>query len=66
LAYTDSTCGKKFLVLIGQRKALAMTVRNHENKNRFSGLMARLTTKTNETLATNAGPGQEVDPPVGT
>ena len=30
------------LVLIGQRKALAMAVRNNRTENRFSGLLARL------------------------
>jgi len=34
--------GKKLVVLIGQRKALAMAVRNNRTENRFSGLLARL------------------------
>ena len=32
------------VVLIGQRKALAMAVRNNKPEHRFSGLLARLTT----------------------
>ena len=31
-------------VLIGQRKALGMAVRNNRTENRFSGLLARLLT----------------------
>jgi hypothetical protein len=30
------------VVLIGQRKALAMAVKNNKTGNRFSGLLARL------------------------
>ena len=30
------------VVLIGQRKALAMAVRNNRTENRFSGLLARV------------------------
>ena len=44
LVYTGITRGKKLVVLIGQRKALAMAVRNNKTENRFSGLLARLTT----------------------
>jgi exodeoxyribonuclease V alpha subunit len=36
------TRGKKLVVLIGQRMALGMAVRNNQTENRFSGLMARL------------------------
>jgi exodeoxyribonuclease V alpha subunit len=43
LVYTGITRGKKLVVLIGQRKALAMSVRNNKTENRFSGLLARLT-----------------------
>jgi exodeoxyribonuclease V alpha subunit len=46
LVYTGITRGKKLVVLIGQRKALAMAVRNNKTENRFSGLLARLTTET--------------------
>ena len=42
LVYTGITRGKKLVVLIGQRKALAMAVRNNKTQNRFSGLLARL------------------------
>ncbi len=42
LVYTGITRGKKLVVLIGQRKALAMAVRNNRTENRFSGLLARL------------------------
>lgn len=42
LVYTGVTRGKKLVVLIGQRKALAMAVKNHRTENRFSDLLARL------------------------
>ena len=42
LVYTGITRGKKLVVLIGQRKALVMAVRNNRTENRFSGLLARL------------------------
>jgi exodeoxyribonuclease V alpha subunit len=42
LIYTGITRGKKLVVLIGQRKALAMSVKNNRTENRFSGLLARL------------------------
>jgi exodeoxyribonuclease V alpha subunit len=42
LVYTGTTRGKKLVVLIGQRKALAIAVRNNRTENRFSGLLARL------------------------
>ena len=42
LVYTGITRGKKLVVLIGQRKALAIAVRNNKTENRFSGLLARL------------------------
>jgi exodeoxyribonuclease V alpha subunit len=44
LVYTGITRGKKVVVLIGQRKALGMAVRNNRTENRFSGLLARLLT----------------------
>ncbi len=42
LVYTGITRGKKLVVLIGQRKALEMAVRNNRTEQRFSGLLARL------------------------
>ena len=42
LVYTGITRGKNLVVLIGQRKALAMSVKNNKTENRFSGLLARL------------------------
>lgn len=47
LVYTGITRGKKLVVLIGQRKALAMAVRNNKTESRFSGLLARLICQTN-------------------
>ena len=37
-----TTRGKKLVVLIGQRKALGMAVKNNRTEKRFSGLLARL------------------------
>ncbi len=42
LVYTGITRGKKLVTLIGQKKALAMAVRNVRTENRYSGLLARL------------------------
>jgi exodeoxyribonuclease V alpha subunit len=42
LVYTGITRGKKRVVLIGQRKALAMAVKNNRTENRFSGLLTRM------------------------
>jgi len=42
LVYTGITRGKKLVVLIGQRKALGMAVKNNRTENRFSGLLARM------------------------
>jgi exodeoxyribonuclease V alpha subunit len=44
LVYTGVTRGKKLVVLIGQRKALAIAVKNNRTENRFSGLLTRLAT----------------------
>ena len=41
LVYTGITRGKKLVVLISQRKALGMAVRNNRTKNRFFGLLPR-------------------------
>jgi len=45
LVYTGVTRGKKLVVLIGQRKALGMAVKNNRTENRFSGLLERLITR---------------------
>ena len=42
LVYTGITRGKKLVVLVGQKKAMAMAVRNNKTERRFSGLLARL------------------------
>ena len=42
LVYTGVTRGKQLVVLVGQRKALAIAVRNNKTESRFSGLLARL------------------------
>jgi exodeoxyribonuclease V alpha subunit len=42
LIYTGVTRAKQLVVLIGQRKALAMAVTNNRTERRFSGLLARL------------------------
>lgn len=42
LVYTGITRGKKLVCLIGQKKALAMAVRNNKTEQRFSGLLDRL------------------------
>jgi exodeoxyribonuclease V alpha subunit len=42
LVYTGVTRGKRLVVLVGQKKALAAAVRNNRTARRFSGLLARL------------------------
>jgi exodeoxyribonuclease V alpha subunit len=42
LVYTGITRGKRLVVVVGQRKALAIAVRNNKTEQRFSGLLARL------------------------
>lgn len=42
LIYTAITRGKKLVVLVGQRKALSMAIRNNESARRFTGLLPRL------------------------
>ena len=43
LVYTGITRGKKLVVVVGQKEALAIAVRNNRTEQRFSGLLARLT-----------------------
>jgi exodeoxyribonuclease V alpha subunit len=42
LIYTAMTRGKRLVVVVGQRKALAMAVQNDRTEERCSGLLARL------------------------
>jgi exodeoxyribonuclease V alpha subunit len=42
LIYTGITRGKKLVVLIGQKKALGMAVKNDRTQRRYSGLLERL------------------------
>jgi exodeoxyribonuclease V alpha subunit len=42
LIYTGITRGKRLLVLVGQRKALGIAVRNDRTQRRYSGLLASL------------------------
>jgi exodeoxyribonuclease V alpha subunit len=43
LIYTGITRGKNLVVVIGQKKALGMAVRNDRTQRRYSGLLERLT-----------------------
>jgi exodeoxyribonuclease V alpha subunit len=42
LIYTGITRGKKLVVVIGQKKALGMAIRNNKSARRFTGLLPRL------------------------
>ena len=42
LVYTGVTRGKQLVVLIGQKKALELAVRNNQTRRRYSGLLQRL------------------------
>ena len=48
LIYTGITRGKKLVVLIGQKKALGIAVRNDRPQRRYSGLLASLRNEVNE------------------
>ena len=45
LIYTGITRGKRLLVVIGQRKALGIAVRNDRPQMRYSGLLTSLKNK---------------------
>jgi exodeoxyribonuclease V alpha subunit len=51
LIYTGITRGKRLLVLIGQKKALGIAVRNDRPQRRYSGLLSSLRSDTRTTLA---------------
>lgn len=53
LVYTALTRGKKLVVLVGQRRALEMAIRNNRNARRFGGMLTRLRNAT-ELLQDNA------------
>jgi exodeoxyribonuclease V alpha subunit len=42
LIYTGITRARKFLVVVGQKKALGLAVRNDQSRKRYSGLLASL------------------------
>ena len=42
LLYTGITRGKKLVILIGQKKALEIAVRNDRTRRRYSGLVESL------------------------
>ncbi len=44
LLYTGITRGRKLVILVGQKKALAMAVRNNDTTARYRGLLERLRT----------------------
>ncbi len=44
LLYTGVTRGRRMVVLVGQKKALGMAVRNESTRHRHGGLLSRLTT----------------------
>jgi hypothetical protein len=51
LIYTGITRGKRLLVLIGQKKALGIAVRNDRPQRRYSGLLTSLRSDKREALA---------------
>jgi exodeoxyribonuclease V alpha subunit len=58
LIYTGITRGKQLVVVLGQRKALALAVANSRTQRRFSGLLPRL----NPRAATERSPRQPPAP----
>jgi len=55
LIYTGITRGKRLLVLIGQKKALGIAVRNDRPQRRYSGLLASLGRHQQKEPASNPG-----------
>jgi exodeoxyribonuclease V alpha subunit len=53
LVYTAMTRGRRLVVLVGQRKALALAVGNNRAGERYSGLYDRLVTSQNEPSGAN-------------
>jgi hypothetical protein len=51
LIYTGITRGKKLVVLIGQKKALGIAVRNDRPQRRYSGLLDSLRVAGNQSIA---------------
>jgi exodeoxyribonuclease V alpha subunit len=54
LIYTGITRGKKLVVLIGQKKAMGIAVRNDRPQRRYSGLLASLCGSGQATITTTA------------
>ena len=52
LIYTGITRGKRLLVLVGQKKALGIAVRNDRPQRRYSGLLASLKGNTGTAAST--------------
>jgi exodeoxyribonuclease V alpha subunit len=42
LIYTGITRAKRLLVVVGQKKALGLAVRNNQSRKRYSGLLSSL------------------------
>jgi exodeoxyribonuclease V alpha subunit len=61
LIYTGITRGKKLLVLVGQKKALGIAVRNDKTQRRYSGLLASL--KAPDRAHQSGALGRRVDEP---
>lgn len=51
LIYTGITRGRRLVVMIGQKKALRIAVRNDRPQRRYSGLMASLNSRQQITSA---------------
>jgi exodeoxyribonuclease V alpha subunit len=45
LIYTGITRAKRLLVLVGQKKALGIAVRNDQSRQRYSGLLSSLASR---------------------
>ena len=56
LLYTGVTRGKRLLVLVGQKKAIAIAVRNVSGRRRWSKLGEWLATPSSKTLAAVVSP----------
>jgi exodeoxyribonuclease V alpha subunit len=57
LLYTGLTRGRQLVVVVGQRRAWAMAIRNHETQRRYSGLLSRLCAAADRSFEDRQRPG---------
>ena len=66
LVYTGVTRGKRLVIIVGQKRALAMAVRGGQQKRRWSKLRERLAEAAQNETAGHAGPAARSTPRIST